>query len=96
MSPATDTLDTSPTPAPTGRGTLARQLVLRVVGLVAVIAVLLCLFTALATRTQLTSQLDPQLMDAKSRAMRGVPGPSGSDRHPTGGHPDASVRRSAR
>ena len=85
MSPATDTLDTSPTPAPTGRGTLARQLVLRVVGLVAVIAVLLCLFTALATRTQLTSQLDSQLMDAKSRAMRGVPGPSGSDDTPPEG-----------
>ena len=85
MSPATDTLDTSPTPAPTGRGTLARQLVLRVVGLVAVIAVLLCLFTALATRTQLTSQLDSQLVDAKSRAMRGVPGPSAGDGTPPEG-----------
>lgn len=85
MSSTTDTLDTSPPPAPTGRGTLARQLVLRVVGLVAVIAVLLCVFTALATRTQLTSQLDSQLVDAKSRAMRGVPGPSGGDGTPPEG-----------
>jgi hypothetical protein len=86
MSSTTDTLDTSPPPAPTGRGTLARQLVLRVVGLVAVIAVLLCVFTALATRTQLTSQLDSQLVDAKSRAVT-APRPRASR---------PSARRSAR
>ncbi|HEY5979918.1 MAG TPA: HAMP domain-containing sensor histidine kinase [Microlunatus sp.] len=86
MPAAADTLDTSPAPAaPSGRGTLARQLVRRVVALVALIAVLLCLFTALATRTLLTSQLDAQLMDAKSRAMRGAPGPTGDADNPPEG-----------
>ena len=61
----------SPVPAPSGRGTLARQLVLRVVALVALIAVSLSLFTTLATRALLMDQLDEQLMDAKGRAMRG-------------------------
>ena len=70
-------LDSTTAPRPTGRGTLARQLVLRVVALVALISVLLSLFTALATRTMLIGQLDNQLMDAKSRAIRGGPGPSG-------------------
>jgi two-component system, OmpR family, sensor kinase len=84
MSSPPDTLDTSPAAAG-GRGTLARQLVLRVVGLVAVISVLLCLFTALATRTLLTSQLDDQLGGAKSRAMRGAPSPSGDDGSPPEG-----------
>lgn len=69
-------------PAATGRGTLARQLVLRVVALVALIAVLLSLFTALATRALLMDQLDGQLMDAKGRAMRG--GGPGSGDNPSG------------
>ncbi len=58
-------------PAPAGRGTLARQLVLRTVALVALSAVLLSLFTALATRALLIGQLDEQLNAAKGRIMRG-------------------------
>lgn len=77
MTTSVENLDTAAVPPPSGRGTLARQLVLRVVALVALIAVLLSLFTALATRALLMGQLDQQLMDAKSRTMRGGPGPSG-------------------
>jgi two-component system OmpR family sensor kinase len=83
MSSPPDTLGAPPTaappevleppaaPAPAGRGTLARQLVLRTVALVALIAVLLSLFTALATRALLIGQLDEQLNAAKGRIMRG-------------------------
>jgi two-component system OmpR family sensor kinase len=60
-----------PVPVPSGRGTLARQLVLRVVALVALIAVLLSLFTTLATRTLLMNQLDNQLSAVKGRVMSG-------------------------
>ena len=70
MSASVEALD-SPVPPPSGRGTLARQLVLRVVALVALIAVLLSLFTALATRTLLMGQLDEQLDAAKGRVMMG-------------------------
>lgn len=69
---AAEALDSHPVPPPSGRGTLARRLVLRVVALVALIAVLLSLFTALATRALLMSQLDGQLMDAKARTMRSL------------------------
>lgn len=66
-----ESLETGPPPASLARGTLARQLVLRMVALVALVAVLLALFTALATRTLLTSQLDKQVLAAKSRIMQG-------------------------
>jgi two-component system OmpR family sensor kinase len=68
--PAETVATPQPTPVPSGRGTLARQLVLRVVALVALIAVLLSLFTALATRAVLMRQLDDQLASAKARVMR--------------------------
>lgn len=64
-------IDPAPAGASAGRGTLARQLVLRVVALVASIAVLLSLFTALATRTLLMGQLDNQLDAARGRIMMG-------------------------
>jgi two-component system OmpR family sensor kinase len=83
MPGSTETLDPPAVPPPSGRGTLARQLVLRVVALVALIAVSLSLFTALATRALLMGQLDQQLVDAKGRAMRGGGPESGSS-------PDAS------
>ncbi len=66
-----ESLETGPPPTSLGRGTLARQLVLRMVALVALVAVLLSLFTALATRTLLTSQLDKQVLAAKARIMQG-------------------------
>ena len=71
MSASVEALDSHPVPPPSGRGTLARQLVLRVVALVALIAVLLSLFTFLATRTLLMGQLDKQLDAAKGRVMMG-------------------------
>ena len=64
-----ETLDSAAPSVPTGRGTLARQLVLRVVALVALSAVLLSLFTALATRALLIGQLDEQLNASKGRIM---------------------------
>ncbi len=47
--------------APLGRGTLGRQLVIRVTALVALAAVLLSLATALATRQLLLQQIDRQV-----------------------------------
>ncbi len=60
-------------PAPLGRGTLGRQLVLRVTALVALVAVLLSCATAFATRTLLLGQVDRQLDSAIARFV-GVPG----------------------
>ncbi|SDT37560.1 two-component system, OmpR family, sensor kinase [Friedmanniella luteola] len=57
-------------PAPLGRGTLGRQLVIRVTALVALAAVLLSLATALATRQLLLQQVDKQV-DAVSAGQRG-------------------------
>ncbi|CAA9297150.1 MAG: Two-component system sensor histidine kinase, partial [uncultured Friedmanniella sp.] len=48
-------------PAPLGRGTLGRRLVIRVTALVALAAVLLSLATALATRGLLLQQVDQQV-----------------------------------
>ncbi|MFT4167160.1 MAG: HAMP domain-containing sensor histidine kinase [Microlunatus sp.] len=73
-----EALEAAPPPASLGRGTLARQLVLRVVALVALVAVLLSLFTALATRASLTRQLDTQVLDAKARIMEQGIGLAGS------------------
>ena len=67
--------------APLGRGTLGRRLVIRVTGLVALVAVLLSTATALATRTLLLDSLDSQLDGVSSRAQRADPrgfqGPQG-------------------
>ena len=72
-------------PTPMGRGTLGRKLVLRVVGLVAAIAILLSAFTAFAARTLLVGQVDDQLDLAQSRVQRyGRPG-TGDRGQPPGG-----------
>jgi two-component system OmpR family sensor kinase len=68
----------SPTPqdeplAPLGRGTLGRQLVIRVTALVALAAVLLSLATALATRQLLLQQIDRQV-NAVALGQSGGPG----------------------
>ena len=70
-------------PAPFGRGTLGRKLLLRVVALVAAAAVLLGLLTTLATRQLLLGQLDRQLDAAADRQQQfrgggsdGTAGPS--------------------
>ncbi len=63
-------------PEPLGRGTLGRQLVLRVTALVALVAVLLCCATALATRTLLIGQVDDQLGSVLGR-FRNPGGPGG-------------------
>jgi two-component system OmpR family sensor kinase len=59
---------------PLARGTLGRQLVVRVTALVAVVAVLLSCATALATRQLLIVQVDHQLRDVATRLFRGGPG----------------------
>ena len=58
-----------PRPDPFGRGTLGRQLVVRVTALVALAALLITTATALATRQVLMSQLDRQL-DAVTARVR--------------------------
>ena len=55
------------------RGTLGRQLVIRVTALVAMAAILLSAATALATRTVLLGQIDQQLNDVASRSQRADP-----------------------
>ncbi|HEY3337235.1 MAG TPA: HAMP domain-containing sensor histidine kinase [Propionicimonas sp.] len=65
-------------PSPMGKGTLSRQLVVRTTALVALVTVVLSLFTALASFQILQRQLDDRLEAAASRPLqRG--GPSGSD-----------------
>ena len=59
----------SPRPDPFGRGTLGRQLVVRVTALVAVTALLITTATALAVQQLLMSQLDRQL-DAVTARVR--------------------------
>ena len=78
---------TPPSPArsvlPTmGRGTLSRQLVLRVAGLVAAVALLLSLVSTFAVRQIMMNQLDDQLSSALTTQDKG---PGGSDdNHPRG------------
>lgn len=60
-------------PAPLGRGTLGRQLVVRVTALVALAAILLSAATALATRQLLLDQINDQLDGVSSRAQRADP-----------------------
>ena len=68
-------------PAPLGRGTLGRQLVVQVTALVALAAILLSAATALAARQLLLNQIDNQLDGVSSRAQRADPrgqqGPQG-------------------
>jgi len=63
------TPDRLPRPDPFGRGTLGRQLVVRLTALVALAALLITTATALATRQVLMSQLDRQL-DAVTARVR--------------------------
>ena len=63
------TPDRLPRPDPFGRGTLGRQLVVRLTVLVALAALLITTATALATRQVLMSQLDRQL-DAVTARVR--------------------------
>jgi two-component system, OmpR family, sensor kinase len=66
---ASPTPDRLPRPDPFGRGTLGRQLVVRLTALVALAALLITTATALATRQVLMSQLDRQL-DAVTARVR--------------------------
>ena len=59
---------------PFGHGTLGRRLVVQVTVLVALVAVLLSTFTALAARTLLLGSIDQQLDGVSVRALRGDPG----------------------
>ncbi|RYZ27353.1 MAG: HAMP domain-containing protein, partial [Propionibacteriaceae bacterium] len=59
---------------PFGHGTLGRRLVVQVTVLVALVAVLLSTFTALAARTLLLGSIDSQLDGVSARALRGDPG----------------------
>lgn len=68
-------VESSPS-ATLARGTLGRQLVLRVTALVALVAVLLSTATALATRELLMRQIDGQLGNVTER-LRRDPGPDG-------------------
>jgi two-component system, OmpR family, sensor kinase len=75
-------------PAPFARGTLGRKLLVRVLALVAAAAVLLSLFTTLATRQLLLGQLDRQLDSALARQQQfrsGGDGTAGLDRGPPPG-----------
>jgi two-component system, OmpR family, sensor kinase len=75
-------------PAPFARGTLGRKLLVRVLALVAAAAVLLSLFTTLATRQLLLGQLDRQLDSALARQQQfrsGGGGPSDLGRGPPPG-----------
>jgi two-component system OmpR family sensor kinase len=65
--------ETSEPPAPLSRGTLGRQLVIRVAALVAVAAVLLSAVTALATRELLLRQIDRQVDSVAARLRSGPP-----------------------
>ena len=65
-------------PAPLGRGTLGRQLVIRVTALVALAAILLGGATALATRQLLIGQLDKQINSALTRQQEYRSGGGGS------------------
>ena len=74
-------------PAPLGRGTLGRKLLIRVVALVAAAAILLGLLTTLATRQLLLGQLDRQLEEVLTlqQQYRGGGGGGGGGRPPPGG-----------
>lgn len=60
-----------PTPTPMGRGTLSRQLVVRVTALVALLTIVLGVFTSLASYQILQRELDEQLQQAAGRPYQG-------------------------
>jgi two-component system OmpR family sensor kinase len=60
-----------PPPTPMGKGTLSRQLVLRVTALVALLTVVLSLFTSLASYQILQRELDERLQVASGRPYQG-------------------------
>lgn len=74
---ATSGAPVSQAPAPLGRGTLGRQLVIRVTALVAVMAMLISAGTAVATHQLLIRQIDDQLDAVIARAQRADPGGRG-------------------
>ena len=78
--------------APLGRGTLGRQLVIRVTALVALAAVLLGGATALATRQLLINQLDRQIDAALTRQQQFRTGGGGSWDPSDQGRPPGGVR----
>ena len=65
---------TTAVPSPMGKGTISRQLVVRTTGLVALVTVVLSLFTALAGFQILQNQLDDRLQSALSRPYDRVGG----------------------
>jgi two-component system OmpR family sensor kinase len=77
-----------PSPAPFGRGTLGRQLVIRVTALVALLALLITGATALATWQVLVQQVDNRLGEVTGR----VRDPDGNGMT-QGRDPDASLLR---
>ena len=79
-------------PAPLGRGTLGRQLVIRVTALVALAAILLGGATALATRQLLINQLDRQINGALNRQQQFRAGGGGSWDPSDQGRPPGGVR----
>lgn len=73
----------APPPAPMGRGTLSRQLVVRTTALVAAVTVALSLLTVLAIFQVLQNQLDSKLQAAASRpGVRYGQGPIDDDNGP--------------
>ena len=77
--------DILPRPDPFGRGTLGRQLIVRLTALVALAALLITTATALATRQVLMSQLDRQLDAVTARVRDPVGGYSPSEQGPHSG-----------
>jgi two-component system, OmpR family, sensor kinase len=77
--------DVLPRPDPFGRGTLGRQLIVRLTALVALAALLITIATALATRQVLMSQLDRQLDAVTARVRDPVGGYSPSEQGPHSG-----------
>ncbi len=77
---------------PTGRGTLGRHLVLRVVAIVAAVAAVVTVVTTLSTRAILISQLDAQIDSASARQVsRPVRGDCSSDVDGPGPAPGADI-----
>ncbi len=66
-------------PTPMGRGTLSRQLVVGTTVLVALVTIVLSLFTALASFQILQNQLDEQLLSALGRPVGRNPGGGNQD-----------------
>ena len=74
--------ETLPDSPPRGRGSLTSRLVLRTVALVAVVALVLSLFSTLAVQQLLVGQLDAQLDATVTRQQKGGKGDGGPSRPP--------------